>query len=108
METPMPIMPIDFYENRNKNIKNIIKKEYKIEINDNKYNLIITLDNEFIELKVYHFDDLAIKLYKNKFNLDSINNILNLNINKYYNLEKVLELIDTVYTNKIFCKLIII
>ena len=97
MEVPKPITPIIFDESKK---KNKIKKEYKIEINNNKYNLIITIDNEFIEFKVYQLNDIIFNYYKNKFDLKNINNILDLSFNKYNNLEKVLELIDTAYTNK--------
>ena len=98
METPIPIIPINYYESKKENI--IIKKEYNIDINNNTYNLIITLDNEFIEFKVYQLNDIKFIYYKNKFNLNNINNILDLSLNIYNNLEKVLELIDLVYKNK--------
>ena len=57
MEAPTPIRPINNDESEKKNI--IIKKEYIIDINNNKYNLIITIiDNEFIEFKVYQLNDI--------------------------------------------------
>ena len=96
METP--IIPTNYDESKKKNI--IIKKEYNLDINNNKYNLIITLDNEFIEFKVYQLNDIKFIYYKNKFNLNNINNILDLSLNIYNNLEKVLQLIDLAYKNK--------
>ena len=96
METP--IIPTNNDESKKKNIT--IKKEYNIDINNNKYNLIITLDNEFIEFKVYQLNDIKFIYYKNKFNLNNINNILDLSLNIYNNLEKVLQLIDLAYKNK--------
>ena len=96
METP--IIPTNNDESKKKNIT--IKKEYNIDINNNKYNLIITLDDEFIEFKVYQLNDIKFIYYKNKFNLNNINNILDLSFNIYNNLEKVLQLIDLAYKNK--------
>ncbi len=96
METP--IIPTNNDESKKKNIT--IKKEYNIDINNNKYNLIITLDDEFIEFKVYQLNDIKFIYYKNKFNLNNINNILDLSLNIYNNLEKVLQLIDLAYKNK--------
>ena len=103
MEAPTPIISINY----DKSKKNIIKKEYIIEINKNKYNLIITLEYNFIEFKIYPLNNIIINYYKNKFNLENINNILDLSFNIYNNLEKVLELIDSAYINKKLLKTMI-
>ena len=75
---------------------NISKKKYIIKINDNKYNLRISLDNEDIEFKVYQLNDKIFIYYKNKFDIKNINDIFSLNFN---NMAKVIEFIDSVYIN---------
>ena len=86
--------------NESKNESNIIKKYYEIEKDDNKYNLIINLYNRYIEFEVYQLNDIKLTYFKNKFTLENINNILDLNYDIFNNLKQFLELIDSAYKNK--------
>ena len=88
--------------NESKNESNIIKKYYEIEKDDNKYHLIIILDNIYIEIEVYQLNqlnDIKLTYFKNKFTLENINNILDLNYDIFNNLKQLLELIDSAYNN---------
>ena len=100
MEAPTPITPIDLNEIKNDNINKVVKKEYNIEINDEKYKLILILENKFIYLKIYKLNDIVFIYYENRFNLKDINNILDKNSNICNNLEEVIDLIDSSYENK--------
>ena len=96
MDAPTPLAPIEYNQSK-AIINNEINKEYKIHINEENYNLIINIENEFIYFKIYKLDDLISIDYKNKFDLKSLINILQLNLNLYDNFEKVIELIDDCY-----------
>ena len=99
MDAPTPLAPNE-YNHSKAIINNAINKEYKININEKNYNLIINIENEFIYFKIYKLDDLISIYYKNKFDLKSLINILQLNLNLYDTFEKVIELIDDCYKNK--------
>ena len=94
--TPISLNFINQLENDNK----IIKREYNIEINNEKHKLKLTIDNKLINLKIYKINNMDFKYYENQFNLKDINNILYKNSNICNNLEEVLELIDSIYKNK--------
>ena len=94
-----PITPIDFNELENDNENKIVKKEYNIEINNEKYNLMIIIDNKLINLKIYKLNNMEFIYYENKFTLKKINNILYMNSNICNNLEEVIDLIDSAYNN---------
>jgi hypothetical protein len=72
------------------------KKEYILQMNNNKYNLSIILDNKYINFKLTSMNDITFIYYLNKYDLNGINNKLDLN---YNNLEKVMKLIDNCYNN---------
>ena len=94
------ITPIDFNELENDNENKIVKKEYNIEINNEKYNLMINIDSKLINFKIYKLNNMEFIYYENKFNLKDINNILYMNSNICNNLEEVFDLIDSAYNNK--------
>ena len=96
MEAPSPIS-IEYDSLKDK--KEVIKKEYNIEINNEKYNLEISIDNHLINIKINKINNLELIYYENKYNLKEINNILCINSNIYKNLEEVLEFIDLAYKN---------
>ena len=97
MEAPSPITmdenETESYEKKN----NIIgKKEYELEMNDNKYNLSISIDSKYIIFKLSPINDIIFIYYMNKFDLNGINDKLGVN---YKNLEKIMKLIDSCYNN---------
>jgi len=98
MEAPSPIEYITPKTIESNKI--IEKKIYKIEINKNKYELIIFRDNQYIYFKIIQIDDITLFYYINKYNYEQIIDILNLKNNLYEDLEKVMELIDEAYSNK--------
>ena len=97
---PIPITPTDFNSLENDNENKIVKKEYNIEINNEKYNFMIIKDSKLINLKIYKLNNIEFIYYENKFNLKDINNILKRNSNICNNLEEVIDLIDSAYKNK--------
>ena len=100
MDAPSPIS-IETNENKGyeKNNITIKKKEYKLEMNNNKYNLIIFIDNKYINFKLTQINDIIFNYYINKYDLNSINNTIDLTFKKYNNLEKVMKLINDCYNN---------
>ena len=76
----------------------IKKKNYKLEINNNKFNLNITINNKSINFKLHQINDI-IFYYKNHFNLNDIVNKLEISHKLYNDLEKVMDLIDNCYHN---------
>ena len=97
---PIPIAQSELYTLKNDNEQKIVKKEYNIEINNEKYNLLIFIDNKLINIKIYNLNNMEFIYYENKFNLTDIYNILYINSNICNNLEEVIELIDSAYKNK--------
>ena len=98
MDAPTPISLEDM--NQLEVGKNIVKKEYNIEIENEQYKLIINIDNKLINLKICKLNNIEFIYYENSFNLKDINNVLYKNSNIFNNLEEVLELIDSTYKNK--------
>ena len=98
MEAPTPISLN--YINQLENYNKIIKREYNIEINNEKHKLKLTIDNKLINLKIYKLNNMEFKYYENEFNLNDINNILYKKSNICNNLEEVIDLIDSSYENK--------
>ena len=100
MDSPPPIS-INTNENKIYEKNEIItkKKEYKIEMNGNEYLLFITLDEKYINFKLIHVNDIIFIYYINKFDLNDINNKLDLSFNINNNLEKVMKLVDSCFSN---------
>ena len=86
------------YMKMNNNTLNI-KKKYTLDINKKIYEFIIYENNQYLQFIIHKKDDIVFFYYKNQFELNEILNILNLNINIYDNLEKVIELIHQAYLN---------
>ena len=100
MDAPTPIS-IEINKNKiyEKNEINIKMMKYKLEMNKNEYNLIITIDNKYINFKLIPINDIIFIYYISKFDLNEINNKLNLNKNINDNLEKVMKFVDNCFSN---------
>ena len=100
MDAPTPIS-IEINKNKiyEKNEINIKMMKYKLEMNKNEYNLIITIDNKYINFKLIPINDIIFIYYINKFDLNEINNKLGLSFNINDNLEKVMKLVDNCFSN---------
>ena len=100
MDAPTPIS-INTNENKiyEKNEIIIKKKEYKLEMNKNEYNLIITIDEKYINFKLIPINDIIFIYYINKFDLNEINNKLGLSFSINDNLDKVMKLVDSCFSN---------
>ena len=97
MEAPSPITMDETETERYEQKDNIIgKKEYELEMNNNKYNLRIFIDSKYISFKLSPINDIMFIYYMNKFDLNGINDKLGVN---YKNLEKIMKLIDSCYNN---------
>ena len=91
-------------ENLNIQQNNILNhREYNL-INENiEYNLKLEIDNQYIYINLSKLNDSLNYIYKNKLDLISIINKLELNPSKYSNLELILNLFDKIYNkNKLF------
>ena len=75
------------------------KKKYQLEIQREKYKLSITIDNRYINFKLYPVNNNLFIYYKNQFDLRNINDLLYLNNKIYSNTEKILKLIDDCHSN---------
>ena len=66
----------------------------------------ITIDNKFINFKLYQINNIILFYYKNQFDLNDIVNKLDISHKLYNDLEKVMDLIDDCYNNnKLLLKL---
>ena len=65
-------------------------KEYNLEIDEEKYKLVIYLENNSINFRIHKINDIELINYENKYTLKSIIIILGFNSNTYKNLEEVL------------------
>ena len=93
MDAPTPISietnESEIYKKNEKS--NIIKKKgYELKINNNKFKLNITIDNKFINFKLYQINNIILFYYKNQFDLNDIVNKLDISHKLYNDLEKVM------------------
>jgi hypothetical protein len=89
------------------NQNNIIAhREFNIKVEENEYNLRIEVDQEFIYFILSKLNEPLEYTYKNKMDLLTIVNKLELNSSKYSNLELILNIFDTIYEkNKIIIEI---
>ena len=74
------------------------EKEYSFKINEKNYTLIISNYNSYINFKFTESNIIIFVCYENKYTLEQINHLLDLDSNKNY--EEILELINDAYLNK--------
>ena len=92
----------------NRNIKsNLVNhREYNIKIENNEYNLRIEIDQDYIYFILSKINENIENIYKNKMDLLTIINKLELNASKFSNLELILKIFDRVYQkNKLDIKI---
>ena len=92
-----------------KNTQNniIVHREYNVKNNENEYILRIEIDSQYIYFIVSKLNESLEYIYKNKLDLITIVNKLELNSSKYASLESVLKIFDIVYEkNKIIINII--
>ena len=81
-------------------------REYNIKIENNEYNLKVEIDQQYIYFNLSELNENLEYIYKNKMDLLTIINKLELNASKYSNLELILKIFDNIYKkNKILIKL---
>ena len=73
-------------------------REYNFKKEKEIYNLRIEMDNVNIYFKLKNLNESVDYIYKNKFNIESFINILELNQNKYFNYELILKIFDKLYS----------
>ena len=84
----------------------IAHREFNIKVEENEYNLRIEVDQEFIYFILSKLNEPLEYIYKNKMDLLTIVNKLELNSSKYSNLELILNIFDTIYEkNKIIIEI---
>ena len=77
-------------------------REYNIKIENNSYNLRIEIDKEYVHFILSLIDEPIEYIYKNKMDLITMVNKLELNSSKFSNLELILKIFDSIYEkNKI-------
>ena len=82
-------------------------REYNIKNENKEYNLRIEIENKNIFFILYNLDESLEYNYKNKMDLLTITNKLELNPSKYQNLEIILKIFDNIYKkNKIIMNFI--
>ena len=88
---------------KNNSEKNILDhREYIIKSEENEYNLRIEIDEEYLHFILSMRNKIIENVYKNKMDLITIVNKLELNSAKYSNLELILKIFDSIYEkNKI-------
>ena len=80
-----------------------INKEYNIKRENEIYNLRLEIDSVNIYFKLKKLNKSIDYIYKNKFNLISFINILELNLNKYSDFDLIIKLFDQIcYKDNIF------
>ena len=82
-------------------------REYNIKNENKEYNLRIEIENTNIYFILYNLNESLEYNYKNKMDLLTITNKLELNPSKYQNLEIILKIFDNIYKkNKIIINFI--
>ena len=92
-------------ENNETEKKEIPNSQYKVFLEDNKYDIYdlqIGIKSEFIFFKLFQNNNIELNYYSNKYELNEIINILNLPPLLYNSLEKVKKIIDDFFSKKIF------
>ena len=74
-----------------------IIKEYNITKEKDIYNLRIEIDNETIYFKIKNLNESIDYIYKNKLNVTTFINKLELNLNKYSDYELIMKFFDKIY-----------
>ena len=81
-------------------------REYNIKLDNNEYILRLEIDEEYLYFILSIINKTIVNIYKNKMNLLTIINKLELNSSIYSNFELILKIFDSVYEkNKIFVKI---
>ena len=81
--------------NNDNKIKNFFDyREYNIKIDNNEYNLRIEINEKDIYFILSNLNESLEYIYKNKMDLSTIINKLELNPSKYSNLEIILKIFD--------------
>ena len=81
-------------------------REYHIKIENDEYNLKVEIEQQYIYFILSKLNENLEYIYKNKLDLLTIINKLELNPSKYSNLELILKIFDNIYKkNKILIKL---
>ena len=84
----------------------IAHREFNIKIEEDEYNLRIEVDQEYIYFILSKLNEPLEYTYKNKMDLLTIVNKLELNSSKYSNLELILNIFDIIYEkNKIIIEI---
>lgn len=99
MEAPNPLFT-DLFQKTLKKNEILEEKIYEVEINNNKYELLISRDCQYINFKINQKENINIFYYINKYNYMQMIEILNINNTLYEDLKKIMELINDAYINK--------
>ena len=95
------VAPVNFDNDKNNQKNKIINhKEYALKLNNNDYILRIEIDNIYITFIVTKLDETVLYNYRNKYDLNSIVDKLDLNPSRHSNLNIILNIIDQVYSKK--------
>ena len=94
---------MDAGNNKQSQVDNLTDyREYNIKNENKEYNLRIEIENKNINFILYNLNESLEYNYKNKLDLLTITNKLELNPSKYQNLEIILKIFDNIYKkNKI-------
>ena len=98
MEAPTPTYLLTPGLNKIENI--VVKKEYKLKINNKPYLFTISHNDKNIFFIIKEQDYIFFYQYKNVFDLQKIMQYLKLNINFYNDINKIIELLDKVFLNQ--------
>ena len=98
MEAPTPTYLLTPGLNKIENI--VVKKEYKLKINNKQYLFTISHNDKNIFFIIKEQDYIFFYQYKNVFDLQKIIQYLKLNINFYNDINKIIELLDKVFLNQ--------
>ena len=102
-----PLLPMTPLEIKTPEEEIEVQKEYIFKRDSNNYKLEILEQDQHILLKLYDINSLNLFYYTQKYTLKNIVNILKLDTTIYNNWNKMIGLIDEVYSNnKIILQLI--
>ena len=89
--------PVPFDNVKSEDI--IFKKEYKLIKKNESYRLFIYIDKIFIHFKITENKDISFFCYQNKYDYDTIIELLQLDKTIFINIEIIFDLIDNVVLN---------
>ena len=89
--------PVPFGNVKSEDI--IFKKEYKLIKKNESYRLFIYIDKIFIHFKITENKDISFFCYQNKYDYDTIIELLQLDKTIFINIEIIFDLIDNVVLN---------